>query len=565
MLRALSRHFATRAAAIKSTRTKAVSVFQLLGQKADKKSLSATLINDSDMDEYNNTLFTQGSIKKTHTNLKKQIDAIQAQHPTHILFVQVGMFYEIYGEYMEEMASLLGLRVAVHKSSSNETEDHRYHKFTGFPMISLRNHLDTLLANGKTVAIVDQLRPIPPSTTILRKVTRIITPGTLVDENDLKDNDNNFLLSVYPTEKGNSVGLAWLDVSTGEFNLSISTINQLMDDITRIQPKEILIPSNNESLLNMIKDSGALITCKPAHFFSSQDSLARLATVIISNDPAKAIFASSPDDVLKGLKPSQPQAAGALLTYLAETFPSSAPSIRTPLEVFAKDSMKLDACTIDSLEITHTQRDRSKKGSLLSVLDKTKTAAGHRLLSARMKAPSTICSEINRRLDLVKLFYDDSLLNMGVTELLDQCKDIERSLQRIHFETGSPLDLFNVIQTLALSLDIKKLLMAKLKDILKPDAALSGLIKQMGNFENLSSHLAGMLNEENLNSSRGSAGFIQSGVSDTLDLERAKHEALIQKQERRSVELSNLLSKSISTNFRNEMHTIARCEARACR
>ncbi|KAJ3340520.1 Mismatch repair protein msh3, partial [Kappamyces sp. JEL0680] len=415
------------------------------------------------------------------------------------------MFYEVYdcGGYLDEIAAILGLRIGIHQKSMSA--DHRYNRFAGFPTVSLRNYLDVLLEHGKTVAIVDQMKPSPTSDAITRKVSRIVTPGTLLDESDLKNTDNNFLLSVFPppATSPKQIGLAWVDVSTGEFNLSHTTPKKFRDVLVRIQPREILAPddlaSAHPAIDSCLADFSGLVTRKPAELFRSEHSLGLLARVITTNDPSKAIFSSRPKDALRGLKPLQIQAAGALLAYLAETFPAAQPVIRAPLEIVAQESMVMDVSTVEALEITHTQREKSKKGSLLAAIDKTKTASGHRLLASRLIAPSTMLEEINRRLDLVEVFYHDPHLTTELTQLLGQCKDIERALQRIHFETGVPSDLLTVTHTLAVAKEVKQLLAKKIAGMSEECSqrrVLQALVERIADFAETTGLLNGLLNEE---------------------------------------------------------------------
>lgn len=155
------------------------------------------------------------------TKLKKELDALQSQHPNHILLVQVGMFYEIYdcGNYLDEVSNLLNLRIAHHKSSDS-INDHRYMRFAGFPMVSLKSYLPTLLTSGKSVAIVNQTVKDSLSNTVSRRVARIITPGTVLDELDTLTNENNFILAIRSNHSTRSkrIGLTWL----------VSLLNQRM-------------------------------------------------------------------------------------------------------------------------------------------------------------------------------------------------------------------------------------------------------------------------------------------------------------------------------------------------
>lgn len=382
---------------------------------------------------------------------------------------------------------------------------------------------------------------------------RIVTPGTLLDEGDLKSLDNNFLLSIYPKPRSRILGMAWTDVSTGEFNISSTTTKQLQDEITRIQPKEIVIPlelyDGSQDVEKILTSSSALITKKPLEMFANPESLDKLSQVIISNDPSKAIFASRPVDVLKSLKPLQSEAACGLIGYLKETFPSIGGdlSLRGPSEISSGRTMKIDSISLDSLEIMKTQRQKSKKGSLISILDKTKTAAGHRLLSARLKAPSTSWEEIQRRLDLIDAFYKDHHLCASLVDLLGKCKDLERALQRIHFGTGAPSDLFNVVSTINTCTEIKKLLRERFDNTtdeqLVPINALREIMGKLGDFEQLCISLGNLLSEDRMTSNSLSTGVINTGICTDLDRERAVYEELLLKREKRASELMEIFSK----------------------
>lgn len=483
----------------------------------------------------------QSKKTKGPTSLKREIDDIQVMNPDRILLVQVGMFYEIYGNYVDEIAEILGLRIGIHKGA--EGSDHRFSRFAGFPTVSLRSHLNVLLQHGKTVAIVDQTKPNPASDVIVRKVTRIITPGTLMDDSDLKNDENNFLLSIYPKEGQKSFGLAWIDVSTGEFNISSCNQKQLADELTRIQPNEVLVsPDLGQEPLSILKEAGPLVTTRPTHIYTSDSSQAQLANLIISNDPSKLIFASRPKDVIKGLKPLQAEAAGALLSYLEEIFPSSKPSIRSPIELATNDTMILDSRTVESLEITKTQRENNRRGSLLYTLDKTKTAVGHRLLASRLKAPSTVPDEINRRLDLIDVFHSDKYLLHTIIDLLSECKDVERSLQRIHLETGAPSDLVNIVHTLNLSDRLKKELVKKTQLLSSESSkrALNIIISKIHDLPEIYA-LEKTIKESASSSNKQSIlGIIETGVSKELDGEREVYENLLADQESRTRDLTAL-------------------------
>jgi DNA mismatch repair protein MutS len=150
--------------------------------------------------------------QKTQTPLKKLVLELQNKHPDHILLIQNGMFYEIYdsGGYLDHVSNILGLKVAIKKNIRNG-----FPKFAGFPCVSLKSNLEALLKNNKTVAVVDQFLCPLPAENIDRKITRIYTPGTIIEDADL--NENSFLLAISCNQ--DQVGISWLDVNTGQVQL----------------------------------------------------------------------------------------------------------------------------------------------------------------------------------------------------------------------------------------------------------------------------------------------------------------------------------------------------------
>jgi DNA mismatch repair protein MutS len=348
------------------------------------KSISTTLAPIAKLN------ITTNPVKKTipATNLKREVDALQALHPNHVLLVQVGMFYEIYdcGNYLQEIADLLNLRIGVHKNALSS--DHRYCKFAGFPMHQLKNYLKILILHGKTVGIVNQYTANPSSDIIRRRVTRIVTPGTLLEDDvDSFEVSNNFLLSIFhsKTSISKQIGLAWTDISTGEFYVSKSKLNDLRNEIYRIQPREILIPKDmllNKDIALIFKEYDCLVTERTEENYAANNADQTFLSILNQASPMEN-STLSPKSTQKRLTEHQRMAAIGLVAYLQENFPFELPSVRIP-QMENKEVVIMDPNTFQALEITHTQRENSKKGSLLSVLNVAKTPMGQRLLRARL-------------------------------------------------------------------------------------------------------------------------------------------------------------------------------------
>ncbi|KAI8902138.1 muts domain V-domain-containing protein [Globomyces pollinis-pini] len=470
---------------------------------------------------------------KPPTPLKKEVDAIQNQYKDHILLVQVGMFFEIYEcaepSYLDEIASICGLKIGVHKSGG----EHRFTRFTGFPTFALRNHLETILEHGKTVAIVEQLPVSPTSHIITRKVTRIITPGTLLDELNINSFENNFLLAIYANPNGKLLGLSWLDVSTGEFYLSEIESKDLTAELTKIDPKEILIPDylQGSTLYNYLMETNAKITIKSPDIFESQSSQLKLTKVILSNDSSKAVLGKTPKLILKGMHPLQIKSAGGLLAYLSENFPTIDPMVHSPLLLSTKNTMRLDPTTVKSLELFNTQNELQAKGSLFSVINTTLTGGGARLLRSRLNAPSVDINEIDRRLNLLSVFYNDRNLSLNVKNILSDCPDIERSLQRLHFQTGGPHDVYNTISALDKYDQIKRVLNMNRTEIKESFIeSHEQFFTKDTDIEQLLKHKT-LFNPDRIEKKLDAIGIISDGICKNLDKARHLQQKLLIKQD----------------------------------
>ncbi|TPX47459.1 hypothetical protein SeLEV6574_g02653 [Synchytrium endobioticum] len=454
---------------------------------------------------------------RSMTLVRRQLAQIQAIHPTAVVLLQVGSFFEIADTpgcppYLEDVASLLNLRIARKARTTASNDDNRV---AGFPVANLRRSVDVLLEHGKTVVIVEQRGRHSTKAHYLREVTRVVTPGTPLEDWE-ESKENHFLLSCYAEDsmagssgssssssssktssKSAVVGLAWVDVSTGEFFLGKCSLAELESTISRIQPREILFAESVKQ--NVSPDVTALIQNLPATWnvavsfvddalFDMKQSSKRLTSLLVKADPTKVLakrISPSTESLLRNYQPSQISAAGGLLAYVIRNYAGAELVFQAPLSIDDEECMMLDASTLQALEVVSTLRDRKRMGSLLHVLDETVTAAGGRLLAARLRSPSTSLPEINRRLDLVDVFANDTHLCDELRSILKQCKDVERGIQRLHVDASSPQDFSNVIRTLALIGQIAAALQNYIRSAPNASPALSDVISRMGNFANL--------------------------------------------------------------------------------
>jgi DNA mismatch repair protein MutS len=338
------------------------------------------------------------------TPLLREIAQLESQYPDHLILVQVGSFYEIYETQklskdkkwgLDEIANFLNLRIAKKKLKVTAGSAMDVLRFAGFPMTKAKEYIDLLLRNGFTVAIADQTARDTSSKTknFVRSVTRIITPGTqLQDELELDLKDNNFLLSVDFLDSNqdlfkstSKVGLAWTDVSTGEFYVAEIPFSRLEGELSRIQPSEILLSEVFRSQVG-----------RPGHplykLFNTQDGSSKeffvnfkgLDIFDVSVQPFDSLINKDGLKIGKDFTLAEARVGSVLLNYLYQSFPCSKPSLRDPVDVSQEEHMVIDHVALQALEISRTARDRSKRGSLLHIMDKTLTAMGGRLLASRI-------------------------------------------------------------------------------------------------------------------------------------------------------------------------------------
>ncbi|KND04325.1 DNA mismatch repair protein MutS [Spizellomyces punctatus DAOM BR117] len=480
------------------------------------------------------------------TALMAEIQEIQDRYPDHILLVQVGGFFEIYDHqgYLEEIADLLHLKIARPK---NQTKNQL--RFAGFPLARYKDYVEQLVKHGKTVALVEQVGSdlTNKTKTKVRNVTRIITPGTLIDEDWVESRENNFLLSVTAlpnSDKPSDFGLAWLDVSTGDFLVCESSLDTFEEHLSRIQPKEILcdrrLQETHPTLIQSLRNRAGEFHLSMRD--TEKKAEAYLGGLLIQEDASRALLTDM-RKLLADFSPLQVQAAGTLLGYVAENF-CHLPSFPAPAEFVPEDVMRIDPVTQQALEITRTFRDRARKGSLLHEIDRTKTAAGSRMLATRLKAPSISIDEINRRLDLVEVFFSDTHLLADVRELLSNCKDVERALQRIHLAKATPGDYLNIIATLRMADQIFRLLESKQNQL--KGAASAGIIKSLEALAEKLGSCRSLLNacdeifDEKLQDLQKITDLeaIKEGISAELDEKRRTHQVLKQQEEAYRVKLA---------------------------
>ncbi|KAK6896700.1 DNA mismatch repair protein MSH1, mitochondrial [Candida tropicalis] len=374
------------------------------------------------------------SLTPLFNTVKKLIDS----NPGCVSLIQVGSFYELYFEQAEEYAPKLGIKLASKKTSNHIIP------FAGFPVTQLKRFAEMLIHDHKVnVAIVDQcsLGSKTDSQLVHRKISRIITPGTLIDESFLNFNENNYLLSIYlppnavklPADPDLQIGLSWIDISVGESFVQSTTLGQLSSDLSRINPSEILMQKELQNKeLHLGKWYGPLQELK-------RYSL-RYHSVTMYSD-LKQRFDSHVQKVRKhfeDLTVREHAALNMILSYISINLPDSNIVLDLPTRYVNENCLQMDSRTREALELTERTivGRTSAVGSLLSTIKRTCTSSGTRMLTDWVKSPLLEIDEIKYRQKYVELFLKNDYLKIVTRQQLSQIGDFIRNLQRLVIGRG---------------------------------------------------------------------------------------------------------------------------------
>ncbi|MEX0641835.1 MAG: DNA mismatch repair protein MutS, partial [Pirellulales bacterium] len=343
-----------------------------------------------------------------------------------LLLFRMGDFYELFFEDARIAARVLGLALTSRDKGDDPVP------MAGFPYHQLDPYLAKIISAGHRAAICEQVEdPKQAKGLVKREVTRIVTPGTLTDEALLDPQASNFLAAVaHPAGSAKaaalSVGLAWVDLSTGRFFAAAFPLEQFADQLARIQPAELLVSDEAKSLPTECTHNIS-VTPRPAWAFghkSAIESLSKHFGTKTLEGFGFGVESGAVDTVAL-------RAAGAILDYLAETQKASLAHIDRLVPYSADARLAIDPATRRSLEIVATIRDSRREGSLLGTIDRTVTSLGARLLADWLAAPLTDVDAINARLDAVGELVTDASLTGQIRESLGEIYDIQRLLARV--------------------------------------------------------------------------------------------------------------------------------------
>ena len=379
------------------------------------------------------------------TPMMQQYMEVKSKYKDCILFYRLGDFYEMFFDDALTASRELELTLTGRDCVLRERAP-----MCGVPYHAVETYLDRLIEKGYKVAICEQMEdPALAKGLVQRDVIRVVTPGTVIESGMLDERSNNFLLSV--CFSGEKAGLAFADVSTGEFFVhQVEDAGRtLADEVTRISPVEI-IASDLVRLREYVNRDDLSMSERPGTTFQYQNASETLCKHFHLQD-------LSPLGLTDEYRLAA-QAAGALMRYLDETQKNALEHI-TELRIYqGGDTMLLDRNTRRNLELTESLRSRTKKGSLLWLMDKTSTAMGGRLLRSWIEQPLVNREEILRRLDAVEEFTSQHVLTMTLSEELQGVYDVERLLSKVSYKSLNARDCLSLCASLKKVPGIRNLL-----------------------------------------------------------------------------------------------------------
>lgn len=444
------------------------------------------------------------------TPMMEQYIEIKTANPDSLLFYRMGDFYELFFEDAEVASRALGITLT--KRGKHLGEDI---PMCGVPIHAADDYLQKLIALGHRVAVCEQTedpaeaRKRGSKSVVRRDVVRLVTPGTLTEERLLEAGANNYLAAVSRLRTGEGAGtfgIAWIDISTGAFRVTEADAVNLPAELARIDASEIVIPDvlDDDAELRSVWRSlrGAVVPVARA-LFDGATAADRLAS----------FFQVATLDGFGAFTRAELCAASAVVAYVEKTQLGQRPPLDAPVRDSAGRAMLIDPATRANLELVRTLSGE-KSGSLLSVIDRTVTGGGSRLLAGRLAAPLTDPAEILARHDSLAFLHEDTLLRERLRGALREAPDMPRALSRIALDRAGPRDLAAVRHGLEAALAISALFeacpVAPPAELASAQAALAAAPRD------LAEKLAAALDDD-LPLLKRDGGFVRAGYAGELD------------------------------------------------
>ncbi len=463
------------------------------------------------------------------TPMMQQYLETKKQYPGCILFYRLGDFYEMFFEDALTVSKELELTLTGKACGLEERAP-----MCGVPYHAVENYLTRLVNRGYKVAICEQVEdPKLAKGLVKREVTRVVTPGTNLNVQSLEEAKNNFLMCIVYTPT--KIGISAADVTTGDYYLTeVEDLGKLRDELMKYEPSEIIC---NEAFLVSGFDVDELrnryhipINDLEPHLFDDEEC----KRLLLRHFKVGTLTGLGVEDFPIGLL-----AAGALLQFLYETQKTDLAHFTHISPYLTNKYMLLDSSTRRNLELTETLREKQKRGSLLWVLDKTKTAMGGRLLRSMLEQPLIEKEGMERRLDAIEELNGDSVSRDEIREYLNPVYDLERLLSKVTYKTANPRDFIAFRNSLEMLPAVKSVLKGFVKE------ELLEIEKDIDSLEDVYQLIQKSIEEEPPITIR-EGGIIRDGFDETIDrLREAKRDgknwlAELEEQDRERTGIKNL-------------------------
>ncbi|MDY6407112.1 MAG: DNA mismatch repair protein MutS, partial [Pseudomonadota bacterium] len=389
------------------------------------------------------------------TPMVKQYFEVKNQYPDCLLFYRMGDFYELFFDDAKIASKVLDIVL----TNKNHNKPGGEIPMCGVPYHAYESYLVKLVRAGFKVAICEQLedpaeaRKRGSKSVVKRDVIRVVTAGTLTEDTLLSATRHNFLASIVPAATG--MALSWVDMSTGDFYVQSLPKDLLPSTLARLEPSEILVSSD--------------LKAKHPDLLYRAKGLTELSPILFIYDTQKSIIGSflTEHGVSESFNKAELVAAGVLLGYINDTQKGSMPNLHGLKKVYTEQFMDIDPATRRSLELTTSLSAENGGKSLLSVLSRTLTSAGGRLMGGWLSAPIMDISVINDRLDSVEFFVQNADKRQAIRTALKSVPDIERSLSRLSVGRGGPKDMLAIGMAIMQIPNIRLALQLPLPEALK--------------------------------------------------------------------------------------------------
>lgn len=444
------------------------------------------------------------------SNMMKHYLGVKDKYKDCVVFYRLGDFYEMFFDDAVRVSKLLDLTLTGRDCGLEQRAP-----MCGVPYHAADEYIAKLIAKGEKVAICEQMQdPSEAKGLVEREVVRVVTAGTVTSEGSLNEKQNNYLCAVY--KNGNQTAVSWADITTGEMCASqYSGENSLRNAVTLLMKLEVKEIIANDEMLFAVRDLPEVTRGALPHFSSYPAWAFNFAAAnksLLTQLNASSLSAFSIDGKVGAIC-----AAGALIEYLKDTQKHALKNIDSVKYVSSTDKMQLDMTAIRNLEIVKNLGEGKKYGSLLWVLDKTSTNMGARLLNNLILTPLADIDKINYRLDGVEELFNATVVRVGITEILNEIKDVERISGKISNNEIMPADCLALASSLLMLPALKFRLNGFSSKVLRD---IDGRLKDLSDVAEM---INATITADNTPKDLKDGGYIKEGFNAQLDELREIH------------------------------------------